>query len=113
MASKCGISGCGYVAMTNSSFCNLHQTGEYDQTGKYAEDIINKPNHYHKGGIDVYTYLEGKLTDEQSEAIHQFNIMKYVTRYREKNGLQDLQKARYSLDKLIQLLEGGKENGTK
>jgi hypothetical protein len=90
-----------------SSFCLYHQPR------KATDDIINKPNHYHKGGIDVYTYLNGKLSQEQLEAIHQFNILKYVTRYKEKNGLQDLHKAKYSLDKLIQILEGGKENAAK
>ena len=31
------------------------------------------------------------------------NIVKYVTRWRHKNGLQDLQKAKMYLDKLINL----------
>lgn len=31
------------------------------------------------------------------------NIIKYVTRYKEKNGLQDLQKAKHYLDKLIEV----------
>lgn len=31
------------------------------------------------------------------------NIIKYVCRHREKNGIQDLQKARHYLDMLIEL----------
>lgn len=31
------------------------------------------------------------------------NIIKYVTRYREKNGMRDLEKARHYLDKLIEV----------
>jgi hypothetical protein len=30
------------------------------------------------------------------------NIIKYVTRYKEKSGIQDLRKARWYLDKLIE-----------
>lgn len=32
-------------------------------------------------------------------------IVKYVTRYAEKGGVQDLRKARHYLDKLIEVLE--------
>lgn len=31
------------------------------------------------------------------------NVIKYVTRFRKKNGLQDLEKARHYLDKLIEV----------
>jgi len=31
------------------------------------------------------------------------NIIKYVTRYKEKNGIKDLEKARHYIDKLIEV----------
>ena len=31
------------------------------------------------------------------------NVVKYVTRYKEKNGIKDLEKARHYLDKLIEV----------
>lgn len=34
------------------------------------------------------------------------NVVKYVARYREKNGLQDLEKAKHYLDKLIEVEKG-------
>lgn len=34
------------------------------------------------------------------------NIIKYVTRYKEKGGVEDLKKARHYLDKLIEHYEG-------
>jgi len=34
------------------------------------------------------------------------NVVKYVARYREKNGVEDLKKARHYLDKLIEIMEG-------
>jgi len=33
------------------------------------------------------------------------NVVKYVARHREKNGVEDLKKARHYLDKLIELME--------
>ena len=34
------------------------------------------------------------------------NVIKYVARHREKNGIEDLKKARHYLDKLIEIMEG-------
>ena len=39
----------------------------------------------------------------------QAQVVKYVTRYRGKNGLEDLHKARHFLDKYIELLEDPKD----
>ncbi|MGE7545045.1 DUF3310 domain-containing protein [Sporosarcina newyorkensis] len=68
-------------------------------------DIINKPDHYHKGGIDVISFCEGKLSAERRAGFFQMNILKYVTRYEKKNGVEDLQKAKFYLDELIKLEE--------
>lgn len=37
------------------------------------------------------------------------NIIKYVSRWKDKGGVQDLEKARHYLDKLIELQNEGKE----
>jgi len=39
------------------------------------------------------------------------NAVKYLSRWRHKNGLEDLKKARHYIDKLIET-EMGKQNGT-
>ena len=39
------------------------------------------------------------------------NIIKYVSRYKEKNGIEDLKKAKWYIEALIQL-EKGLENGS-
>lgn len=46
-------------------------------------------------GINEIGFIEG-------------NIIKYVCRYRMKNGVEDLRKARHYLDKLIEREETGK-----
>lgn len=70
---------------------------------KIQEDIVNTPNHYHKGGVDVLTFVDGKLSSERIAGFYQINILKYVTRYKEKNGIEDLNKAEFYLKKLIEL----------
>jgi|SRR5699024_1958840 len=64
-------------------------------------DAINSPNHYNSGDIETIDYIQDKLTVEQFEGYLVGNIMKYVSRYRHKNGMEDLKKARWHLDRLI------------
>lgn len=69
-------------------------------------DVINKPHHYHKGGIDVLTYVKDKVSQEKMEGFLQINVLKYVTRYEEKGGSEDLEKAMFYLKKLIEIKKG-------
>ncbi|MED3623241.1 DUF3310 domain-containing protein [Neobacillus thermocopriae] len=68
-----------------------------------GEDIINKPNHYHKNGIDVIGYSELQFSCEELKGFYRINVLKYVTRYDRKNGLEDLQKAKFYLEKLMEV----------
>lgn len=55
--------------------------------------------HYRRGKIEVWdAILDWKLGYLEG------NIVKYVARYREKNGVEDLRKARHYLDKLIEVV---------
>lgn len=65
---------------------------------------VYKPEHYHKGGLDVIGFAEMKLTPEQLKGAYRFNVMKYITRYEDKGQpLKDLKKCRVYLDKLIEM----------
>ena len=60
-------------------------------------------DHYVKLAIQPVQYItENNLTYLQG------NVIKYVTRYKDKNGLQDLQKAKHYVEMLIEL-EGKNE----
>ena len=61
-----------------------------------TEDKI-KPSYYHKGSIDTI-----KFCIENDLDFLQGNIIKYIVRYKEKNGLEDLNKAKEYLDRLIE-----------
>ena len=63
---------------------------------------------YYKGtdGKDLFTRFEsGLLTKEQVQGFYVGNVMKYITRYQGKNGVEDLKKARTYLDRLIEFEE--------
>jgi len=62
-------------------------------------DIVNHPSHYTQGNIEVIDFIE-----DQELPYHEGNIIKYVSRHRFKNGIEDLRKARWYLDRLIEKL---------
>jgi hypothetical protein len=68
-----------------------------------SEDLINKPNHYHKGGIDVIGFSELQFSKEELKGFYRINGLKYLTRYDRKNGIQDLEKAEFYIKKLKEL----------
>jgi len=70
------------------------------------EDMVEKPPHYQVGGIETVDVIKAKLGGEKSEHWHGYllgNIIKYTTRAKYKGKfLEDLQKARYYLNVLIE-----------
>lgn len=74
---------------------------------KQTKDNVNRPAHYTYGNIEVIDYIRDKLTKEQFEGYCMGNVMKYVSRYRHKNGVEDLKKARVYLNWAIEELEKG------
>tara|TARA_R100001443_G_scaffold116764_1_gene138391 strand:- start:1 stop:231 length:231 start_codon:yes stop_codon:yes gene_type:complete len=65
-----------------------------------TEDMVNSPPHYNKNNIECIDAIES-ATDNGFENYLQGNIIKYVWRYRYKNGVEDLEKAQWYLNKLI------------
>ena len=79
-----------------------------EQTVKYLsgkkEDMVNHPPHYNKAGIETIDAIKA-MTDGGFEYYLQGNIMKYLWRYRYKNGAEDLKKAQWYLTELIDVVE--------
>jgi len=65
-------------------------------------DNVNKPAHYGQGDIECIDYIKDILTDEELIGYYRGNVAKYLHRWRYKNGLEDLKKARWYLEALIQ-----------
>lgn len=63
-------------------------------------DNVNKPNHYMLDGIpgvEVKDVIRSVLGDNIT-SFYIGNVIKYVLRYKKKNGVEDLKKARLYLD---------------
>lgn len=72
---------------------------------KMKKDNVNSPDHYTQGGIETINYIRAKLGDEGTIAYCMGNVMKYTSRWQDKNGLEDLKKADWYLDYAINMLE--------
>lgn len=64
-------------------------------------DMVNSPPHYNQAGVECIDAIRA-ATDEGYEYYLQGNIIKYLWRYRYKNGVEDLKKAQWYLEKLIE-----------
>lgn len=73
-------------------------------------DMVNHPPHYisPNGQIEVIDVIEAFTSDLQGiEAVCTANAIKYICRWPHKNGIQDLEKAKWYIDKLIITLKKG------
>jgi len=66
-------------------------------------EAVNHPKHYNVG-IETTDYISS-----WDMSFAEGNIVKYVSRYKYKRGLQDLYKARWYLNYLIQELESNEQ----
>ena len=66
------------------------------------EDNINHPAHYYtRGGIECIEAIKASMTASEFRGYLKGNVMKYLWRYQLKNGVEDLRKAQWYLNRLI------------
>lgn len=73
---------------------------------RILHDNVNYPSHYQgKYGLESIDVLRNFMTPEMLKGFYLGNALKYQLRYRKKNGLEDLKKARKNLDWSIEEME--------
>ena len=70
-------------------------------------DNVEHPSHYCRGGIECIDAIEASLGKDEFTGFLRGNIIKYIWRYKDKNGLEDLKKAQWYLNKLIEVVKNG------
>jgi hypothetical protein len=76
---------------------------------KYSDPLVVKPPHYCQGSIEALDAIEASMTTMCYEGYLKGQVIKYMWRYPHKNAaLQDLLKAQFYLNKLIELFEKAK-----
>ena len=69
-------------------------------------DMVDHPAHYTAGKVECIDALEAATADLRGiEAVCTANTIKYMWRWKHKNGLEDLRKAKWYLSRLIHKLE--------
>lgn len=73
-----------------------------------GKETVNHPEHYCSGGYEAIEIMDAVFGREFVEGFCVCNAFKYLWRHKRKGGLEDLKKARWYLDKYIELAEGQK-----
>lgn len=66
-----------------------------------VSDPVNHPSHYTTGKMEAIDLIEIALTAVEFRGMLIGNILKYILRFKHKNGVEDLKKARWYLTRLI------------
>jgi hypothetical protein len=93
----------------DNTYFDCSQRNDFDEWEKAeeTEDLVNHPKHYTQGKYEVIDIIMEAVKDLPPEqAVCVGHIIRYIMRYKYKNGLQDVKKCKWYTDKLINLMEG-------
>jgi hypothetical protein len=69
-------------------------------------DLVNHPPHYLKGKVECIDALESATSDLTGiEAVCTANAIKYLWRWKQKDGVESLRKAQWYINRLIEVME--------
>lgn len=67
-----------------------------------STENVNHPSHYTQGGIECIEAIRASMTQEGFQDYCKGNVLKYVWRWRDKGGVEDLEKAKVYLEWMIE-----------
>ena len=73
-------------------------------------EMVQHPAHYNQGKVECIDAMAAATVNKRGiEAICVSNVIKYLWRYEAKNGLEDVKKAQFYLNRLVDELEAKSE----
>ena len=114
--------GCSYCLLDKfSDTCNFNRWSDdklaiaYDHVYKNMDEnvpnMVNHPQHYTQGGIECIDALKAATVGKRGiEAVCVANVIKYLWRYEEKNGIEDVRKAKWYVERLLKELEESQQS---
>lgn len=90
---------------TERDILSFEQFEQQYLNGTATQDIVNHPNHYNSYSREVIDTMQGSMTPEEFKGYLKGNVMKYINRYQFKNGVEDLKKAQWYLNKLTEVAD--------
>ena len=83
----------------------------YKNMDENVPDMVNHPQHYTQGGIECIDALKAATVGKRGiEAVCVANVIKYLWRYEEKNGIEDVRKAKWYVERLLKELEESQQS---
>lgn len=83
--------------------CNENVDIDHEQLSIFPTDNVNHPGHYETGKFEC---IDVMIETQGVEAVKHFclcNAFKYLYRHNRKNGVEDCKKARWYIDKYLEL----------
>ena len=78
---------------------------------KNKPDMVSHPQHYTQGGIECIDALKAATVGKRGiEAVCVANVIKYLWRYEEKNGIEDIRKAKWYIERLLREIEESQQS---
>ena len=83
-----------------------------NQNYNCEDKMVSHPKHYEtKSGLETIDVIEAFTSELKGiEAVDTSQVIKYICRWNKKNGLQDLEKAKWYLTHLINVVKNKTEN---
>lgn len=89
-----------FTITDNDDFIRVNEPFTRKVDMQEEQDVVNKPKHYTYGDIEVIDYIEQVTKDYKPELAFAIgNAIKYISRANHKNGKEDLDKARWYLNR--------------
>ena len=83
----------------------------YKNMDENVPDMVNHPQHYTQGDIECIDALKAATVGKRGiEAVCVANVIKYLWRYEEKNGIEDVRKAKFYIERLLKELEESQQS---
>ena len=116
-----GCNICLLEKFSGGVMCDFHEWSDdklaiaYDHVYKNMDenvpDMVNHPQHYTQGGIECIDALKAATVGKRGiEAVCVANVIKYLWRYEEKNGIEDVRKAKFYIERLLKELEESQQS---
>ena len=88
-----------------------HFKNEEVKMDENVPDMVNHPQPYTQGGIECIDALKAATVGKRGiEAVCVANVIKYLWRYEEKNGIEDIRKAKWYIERLLKELEESQQS---
>ena len=116
-----GCNICLLEKFSGGVMCDFHEWSDdklaiaYDHVYKNMDEnvpnMVNHPQHYTQGCIECIDALKAATVGKRGiEAVCVANVIKYLWRYEEKNGIEDVRKAKWYIERLLKELEESQQS---